>query len=192
MTMVTSEAAIRLPPFSGEIGSHRTVGRRSSRRLRLPSAVTVRLAGLSRLRERHGPHTHGDRKGRLGYEPASDSNRQPREAKELPGTTSGWSPRVQKSRDTCGQDPEGGVPREREAPQPPRSGGQGGWYPRVSLGDGEALLAARGRNARPRQRAVSLREKGEARTCVRPIYGAGAYNQYTETQTQLVFASGSD
>jgi hypothetical protein len=43
MTTVASEAAIGLP-LSGEIGSHRTVGRNSSRRLRLPSAVTVRLA----------------------------------------------------------------------------------------------------------------------------------------------------
>ena len=34
-------------PLSGEIGSHRTVGRNSSRRLRLPSAVTVRLAAIA-------------------------------------------------------------------------------------------------------------------------------------------------
>ncbi len=67
MTTVASEAAIGLP-FSSEIASgpgttvrvrgwHHTVGRKSSRRLRLPSAVTVRLASLSRLRERHD-HIH--------------------------------------------------------------------------------------------------------------------------------------
>ncbi len=100
-----------------------TVGRRSSRRLRLcrpnvRSAVTVRLAASqwSVATERATWTAHTWRpEGPTRIRAGPYSNRQPREVNELPGTTSGWSPPVQKNRDTSGKDPKGGVPRKREA-----------------------------------------------------------------------------
>ena len=77
MTTVASEAAIGLP-LSGEIGSHRTVGRNSSRRLRLPSAVTVRLAGpVATERATWTTHTAT---GRADSDSESDIRQQPSES----------------------------------------------------------------------------------------------------------------
>ncbi len=70
--------------------------------------------------------------------------------------------------------------------------------PTCILGDGGAppgaAACSAGQKCRDGQledRELFLCEKKakQGRVTVRPIYGAGAYNQYTETQTQLVFAS---
>ncbi len=85
----------------------------------------------------------------LGYEPASDSNRQP----------------VQKTRDTSGQDSEGGVSRKREA-LAARLGSAaaaakrrlGGWYHVYPWGTVERCLQ-RGAETHGQDRVLFLCEK---------------------------------
>ena len=159
----------------------RTVGRRRSRRLLLPSAVTMRLAGLSRLtrRERHRPHTHGDRKGRrLGYEPASDGDRQPREADELPETTSGWSPPVQEKQGHVRAGPGGrGTKEARSAAAAKREAPAGRVVPTCIPGGRWSAACSAGQKCTGKTACCFSAGKRQARPSVLRFYAEGAYNQ---------------